>query len=339
MRTTFLALALLVACTRVEDSADPSPRPTASACFADDYVAELDLGPDYDQFQPEVGRHCAGTAHQSIEGVERIVFLGDSVMVGTPPTPPEAYVRSLLADELAERFGLAPPEWSWKEPWADERDPEEVQSGDVATCARFGARTDDLLRDGDMLERCFPEDSRSLRQLVVLTIGGNDIASITSDGLEGIAPEDIWPKTREFVSLFEDAIRWLKDPERFPGGIDVVFANMHEFTDATGNTSVCPLASVAGFGGSWDDPVALEDMVVWANEQYARIAVDTGTDMVFMLESFCGHGWAHDDPEAPCYRGPNTPRWMDQTCIHPNPEGHRALADLVLSVVAGDEED
>ena len=64
-----------------------------------------------------------------------------------------------------------------------------------------------------------------------------------------------------------------------------------------------------------------------------RIAVETGTDMVFMLEHFCGHGWEHDNPESQCYMGPDTPRWIDITCIHPTPEGHQAIADMFWSVV------
>jgi hypothetical protein len=79
---------------------------------------------------------------------------------------------------------------------------------------------------------------------------------------------------------------------------------------------------VAGYGGEWDDPDALAEMVVWANEQYAKIAVDTGTDMTFLLEGFCGHGFKADDPSAVCYRGPGNQRWFDDTCIHPNPTGH-----------------
>jgi hypothetical protein len=74
-------------------------------------------------------------------------------------------------------------------------------------------------------------------------------------------------------------------------------------------------------------------MLVWANEQYLRIAVESGTDMIFMAEAFCGHGFNHDDPTSPCYRGPETDRWFDLTCIHPNPTGHTELANMFLSVV------
>ena len=92
-------------------------------------------------------------------------------------------------------------------------------------------------------------------------------------------------------------------------------------------------ASAAGFGEPWEDQQALEDMVVWANEQYMAIAVDNAADMIFSLESFCGHGFRRDDPTSRCYRGPGAPRWFDDTCIHPNAEGHQALADMFFAVV------
>ena len=80
-------------------------------------------------------------------------------------------------------------------------------------------------------------------------------------------------------------------------------------------------------------PDDLADMVIWANEQYAKIAVDTGSDMIFLLEEFCGHGFNADNPSAPCYRGPGTPTWFDLTCIHPNPTGHQHITDMFMAVV------
>jgi len=68
-------------------------------------------------------------------------------------------------------------------------------------------------------------------------------------------------------------------------------------------------------------------------EEFMSIAVDTRTDMLFLLESFCGHGYNHDNPNSRCYRGPDAELWFDLTCIHPNPTGHRAIADMMMSVV------
>ena len=66
--------------------ADPDPL-TASWCFRGQLDPERP-GPDYDQFSPVIGSHCLGTNHQDIRGVQKLVFVGDSVTKGTPPTLP-----------------------------------------------------------------------------------------------------------------------------------------------------------------------------------------------------------------------------------------------------------
>src|SRR5206468_8946026 len=105
------------------------------------------------------------------------------------------------------------------------------------------------------------------------------------------------------AQLMRDAILWLKDPTRFPNGSYVVFGNVYEYTDATGDMASCPAASLSGFSGTWAQGT---NAVTHFQEQYMKIAVDTKSDMVFMLENFCGHGYHHDDPKSQCYRGPNT---------------------------------
>ena len=111
-----------------------------------------------------------------------------------------------------------------------------------------------------------------------------------------------------------------------------MLGNMYEFTDGTGATNACVAAGLGGIQ-PWQDKQAQADMVIWANEQYRQIDVETGADMIFNLELFCGHGFNNDNPASPCYRGPDTERWFDDTCIHPNPTGHQQLADMFLAVV------
>ena len=328
------------------DAGDPAPNPDPTApdagqtgdtpvrnCFDGVFMNPLPSdGPDYDQFGPTVGSHCNGTNHQNIQGVERVVFLGDSVTVGTPPTGSGSFYRSQLAGALAQQFGLDAPNGLWEQVNVFEGVALMQESGDFSSCAKWGARTDDLLRDNDQIESCIPPGERDKTTLVVMTTGGNDIANITKDFNEGAAVAEIWAKTEEFVQLQREAVEWLMEPGRFPNGVYVVFANMYEFTDGTGDTASCPGAALAGYGdeaGNED----LKNMVIWANEQYMQIAVDTQTDMMFMLENFCGHGFNHDDPSVPCYRGPDSPRWFDDTCIHPNPTGHQAITNFFMSVV------
>jgi len=313
---------------------DDSVPQTVAECFDGVFANTPPIGPDYDQFGVVVGSHCQGTNHQQIDGIERVVFLGDSVTSGSPPTWHTDYYRNVLADTLATRFGLEPPGALWQAVNPFDGTTVVQDSGDFSCCSKWGARTDDLMQDNDMVLDCFPEDERSKRTLVILTIGGNDISSITQDGIEGVPYEEIWVDVEAYVQLLREAIEWFyEDPARFPGGVFVVFSNMFEYTDGTGCVDACPLAELAGFGAPWDDPDELAAMVIWANEQYASIAAETGTDMIFMLENFCGHGFYHDHPGAPCYRGPGTDCWFDLTCIHPNPAGHAAIAEMFEAVV------
>jgi lysophospholipase L1-like esterase len=316
----------------------PASDGSPTACLSAGFVNPPSITIDYDQFDPVIGSHCKGTNHQAITGVERVVFLGDSVTVGTPPTnlTPANVYRAILAELLAARFGIAAPGFGWggADPLNGVALP--ATSGAFTSCAKWGARTDDLMRDGHQVEDCIPADKRHLHHLVVMTIGGNDVNAITQDG-GGTNPAktipELWLETQGFVELLRQTVAWLKDPVNVPGGVDVVFANLHEFTDGTGDVDACPGYSLAGFQ-PWTDRQAQVDMVVWANEQYLKIAVDHGADMVFMLEHFCGHGYKRDDPAGPCYRGPGQAIWLDATCIHPNTAGHAALADLLYVTIA-----
>jgi lysophospholipase L1-like esterase len=318
------------------DDAAPAPDAsaprTAASCFQFANPNPLG-GPDYDQFHPVVGSHCMGTNHQDIHDVERVVFLGDSITVGTPPTPSDQFYRSRLAERLAVRFHLPQPNPLWREVNLIDGVALLQDDGTFASCARYGARTDDLMQDRQSVEDCLPEDQRGRRTLVIITMGGNDLDSLTQHALQGASVDELWAQTRDFVQLMSDAVHWIKEPGRFPNGVYVIFANMYEYTDGTGDVQSCPAAGIAGLGGPLPDAQALADMVIWANEQYMRIAVETGSDMIFLLENFCGHGYHHDDPNAPCYRGPNTEQWFDLTCIHPNPAGHQAISDMFMAVV------
>src|SRR5262245_55424568 len=117
---------------------------TAAECFAD--MAGPVAGPDYDQFGPVIGSHCHGTNHQDITGVEKVVFLGDSITAGTPPTLPNQYYREVLKGMLEQSFGPL----------------------DVADCSAWGARTDDLLLGKQEIDQCFP-GVEPKRTLVVMT--------------------------------------------------------------------------------------------------------------------------------------------------------------------------
>lgn len=317
------------------DDDDSGPQGLGPLCFPEIWDPAVP-GPDYDQFSPVPGSHCLGTNHQSIQGVERVVFVGDSVTVGTPPTLDADFYRSRLTEALAAEFGLEVPGWPW--PGVDWFSGTALAAldggGDFASCAKWGARADDLLRDNTQIEECLPEAERDKTTLVIMTVGGNDIASLTQAGAEGVPTADLWLQVQQWVQDMEDAVEWLVEPGRFPNGVYVIFSNNFEFTDATGDVESCKFASFGGFENTpWEDPTAQESLVVWAMEQYMRIAVETGTDLIWMLEHFCGHGYRRDDPAGRCYRGPDAELWFDLTCIHPNPAGHGEISDMFMAVV------
>jgi lysophospholipase L1-like esterase len=265
--------------------------------------------PAYDDFEPVVGRHCSGTNHQDISGVEKVVYLGDSVTEGTWPTLEEDFYRSRLTVSLEAEYGGI----------------------EVDRCSAYGARTDDLLREPhQQILSCFP-DVELKTTLVVMTIGGNDMFAAAEDLRDGVDADSIAGLLDQAYLDLEDAIRWFDDhSERFPNGVFVIFSNIYEYTDATGDMGSCPTAEILGFPGQVPE---MRDAYVWINEQYMRLAVQTQRDMLFSLEQFCGHGFFNEDPNNECYRGPSTERWFDDTCIHPTPAGHTQIAKMFMDVV------
>ncbi|MEM6992767.1 MAG: SGNH/GDSL hydrolase family protein [Myxococcota bacterium] len=315
-----------------------NPPGAVAECFEGLYVNSIDgLGPDYDQFRATPGSHCQGTDHQDIAGVQRAVFLGDSVTVGTPPWAGVQYYRSLVADALEAEFGLQfgqgflQDETTWKGANVFEGQAGVIRSGDFAACAEWGARTDDLTPT--QIPQCFEEGDFDATTLVIMTMGGNDIANMTKNAIDGATMEEMWAQAQEMVDLKREAVEWLVEPDRFPNGVFVVFANVYEFTDGTGEVESCDVSALAGFDQPVPAPDDLADVVVWIQEQYMDIAVSTSTDMVFMFEGFCGHGFNADNPEAPCYRGPGNENWFDFTCTHPNDVGHIELADMFVQTI------
>jgi lysophospholipase L1-like esterase len=315
----------------VDAPLDAPPKLTMVDCYEQMFPNYTTAELDYDQFSPTINTACAGTNHQQITGVERVVFLGDSVTTGTPPAAAHESYRARLAGMLAQKFGLQAPDGFWQAVNPLSGEGLIMESGDFASCAKWGARADDLMQDNDQVVRCIPPNQRGKRTLVIMTVGGNDIAAIAKAGGEGASLATTTAMAVDEVRLVRETIEWLKTPGRFPNGVFVVFNTIHEYTDATGDTASCAIGAAAY--QPWPDPQDLRDLVIWINEQHVSIAVDTQTDIVFMLENFCGHGFHNTDPAAPCYRGPNTARWLDDTCIHPNAVGHGELANLMKKVI------
>lgn len=318
--------------TSSDSSGGETGEPPGVACIDDQYVNGPSPGPNYNDFDVELGSHCQGTNQQDITEIERVVFVGDSVTVGTPPTGAADFYRSLVADELATMFGLQPPEFLWQQYDPIGGTSVLQESGDFASCAVWGARNDDLLTQ---LGDCFAPEDFQMRTLVITTMGGNDGAALAKDYLDGVPLATVLEELDMMVAHHEMAIDWLVgDPGTFPNGVFVVNANVYEFTDATLDFLSCPAAGSAGFNSNPEVPEILLGSLKLINEEYARIAAENGTDLVFMSEGFCGHGYHSTDPASPCYRGEGNENWFDFTCIHPTPSGHGALADMFINVIA-----
>jgi len=265
-------------------------------------------GPDYDKYKPTIAKSCSGTNHQKITGIEKLVFLGDSVTTGTPPSLPNEIYRTRVGEGIKARFGAGV---------------------EIADCSKWGARTDDYLEGGNQIAQCFPSGVEAKKTLVVMTMGGNDIAAWAKDKL---STADAKVQADLAADRLEAAIDWMQAPGRFTKGVNIVFANVYEYTDTSGDLASCPASSLAGMSGSWAQGTPA---IVHFLERYMQIATQTKTDMIFLMETFCGHGYKRNDPSLQCYRGPGAELWFDLTCIHPTPKGHEQISKLFLSVVDG----
>lgn len=293
-------------------------------CFPD--IGDAAAGfPVYDGLGAVVPDHCMGTDHQEVDFIEKVVFLGDSITAGTPPTPDVDFYRNELSGLLQERFG---PDL------------------EIVDCSEFGARADDLLQHEDrQLNLCFPEGVEEKRTLLIMTMGGNDMMAAAELIAAGGTEADATALVQEALDYTDEAFAWIREgsdldgpaPERstrFPAGVFMVFSNVYEFTDATGDLGSCPMAATLGF-----DYVIpqLRDGYVWVSEAYMELSVRYRFDLILMLEQFCGHGYHAGEEDNECFRGADAELWFDGTCIHPNPTGHEVISDMFFTVVTDGE--
>jgi lysophospholipase L1-like esterase len=321
------------------DTAEPDDTADSGEPEPEDCHDRLALGngfsvaPDYASVAATVNSSCTGTDHQNIEGVQRVVFLGDSVTVGTPPNTVERFYRNQVAAWAVSRWGLQEPDYLWG--WYDviAGTGYQMESGDFAVCAKFGGRTDDLMEDNNQIIDCIPEDKAGLTTLVVMTVGGNDLFALADDYYEGVPEADLIASTEKEMQNLRDAVTWITtDKTRFPGKMYVVFANMYEFTDGFGEVEACPGADLVGYHYDLSN-AQIAERLAWMQGEMLSIAVDTETDMIFLGEAFCGHGYNADDASGRCYRGADSPLWFDESCFHPNNDGHDAIAGLFQSTI------
>ena len=173
------------------------------SCFAEQLPDGEPLV-DYDALGAVIGSHCMGTNHQDIVDVERVVFVGDSIAVGTPPTPNAQWYRNIMADALAARFGLEAPDRVWRLANVIDGVALSRESGDFACCAKWGARTDDMTRPPhEQMQTCIPENQRHKRTLIVMTVGGNDFFAWAQDLVDGTSEETLRAMAEQAVTDIE----------------------------------------------------------------------------------------------------------------------------------------
>jgi len=282
-----------------EDDAGPDP-------IEDPAVDETDAAPDVvedpsdaDEDGPTGLVDELGTDNQDITGVERVIFLGDSITATPYLTPPWS---DRIRDDLQTLFGAGT---------------------EIVNYAEWGARTEHV-RD-DQLPRI--DTSSTKRTLILMTIGGNDALQVIGE------PADVsLAHMEEKVAILDGIIAWIMDPAHFPGGVYLVFSNMYDPTDGEGDFTHC------GIGVTYEDWPALPEVEPIANGWFLDLAMTYHVDMLDMHGLFLGHGYNNNDttnpwycnrcePDCPC------PRWFDLSCIHPNSEGHEALAGFFLAII------
>ena len=332
-----MLLYLILGCAEIElapeqpvQTSDNSPSLRYEQCFPH-IVENFDI--QYiDLDQEKLTSTCAGTFTQDFSDIEHVIFLGDSVTVGTYPTLNEEFYRPRLAEKLADKYDLELPDEDWYAVSYNSGQTLVQSSGDFSSCAKLGAKTSHLIRSSGQLEACFTDDLRDKKLLVIMTMGGNDLHELTEKVVHEYPEEALWDVAYETTDNMRKGLEWLNDAEKFPKGISVVYANLYEFTDATGDAAACPLSEVVSLNVDIDDPI-LEEITIWIEKEYREIGKEHGFDMLFLMENFCGHGFHHDNPESRCYLGPDAERWFDNTCLHPTPKGHEVISDMFFSVI------
>lgn len=281
-----------------EVDTEPEPEPPGGYAMCWPELEEV-MSISIDALGLPVPDHCAGTGQQEFAGIERVVFFGDSITAGVGGGATGGY-RRLLSTWLQQTY----------------------PGVQIDNCSVGGAVNRDLLVN--QIPQCFPEPE-DRKTLVIFTSGGNDVFPLA---LGRRSVERAQGDVERIVGELRDALAFLTDPENTPGGVRIIYANIYEFTDATGNLESCQrLAGV--LRGVWLDGITIYGQL---QNGYAQAAVDFGADMMFLEEPFCGHGHNRLDPEGPCFFRAGD-LWLDDDCIHPNGLGHTKIYESFRTII------
>ena len=240
-----------------------------------------------------------GTNNQDITGVERVIFLGDSITAALYIPPP--WSTRIQGDLRALWPGV-----------------------EIHNYAVGGAKTDDVYNDqiGNI------DTDSTKKTLIMMTIGGNDALQVMGEDSE----TSLAHMQEKFDNYLVPTIEFLTDAGNFPGGSFVILANVYDPTDGVGDFTHCGLGV---FAEDWPE---VDELAATLNSWYLDLCMEKGIDMLDTYMLFAGHGFNNDDPENEFYCNrcePDCPcpRWYDLTCIHPNADGHTSLAGFFYEMI------
>jgi lysophospholipase L1-like esterase len=152
--------------------------------------------------------------------------------------------------------------------------------------------------------------------LVTVTSGGNDLQAAAQQAIKGTDGTYIAAMTTNIDSF----LAAITATGRFGAGVEVyiLFANIYDPTDKSGNFMSCPLPlsllssnDAAGIWTRWNAPFTSEA------PKYPNVVIEP------LYDTFLGHG-IHD-----------TDNWFYTDCIHPDTKGHHQIRRMFWKALTG----
>jgi lysophospholipase L1-like esterase len=176
-----------------------------------------------------------------------------------------------------------------------------------------GSQTKDLVGQVSGLAKSLPGPI-----LVTVTSGGNDLRAAAPDAVKGTDGMYITALTTN-IDGFLAAIT---ASDRFGSGVEVyvLFANIYDPTDKTGDFTTCPFPLTL-----YNSPNAVPIFNRWNMPFTSELPKYHNSVVEPLYDAFLGHG-IHD-----------MDNWFFNDCIHPNTKGHHQLRRLFWKALTGQD--
>ena len=241
------------------------------------------------------------------DDVRRVVFMGDSVTLGTLPDNDGFPSYAELLESNDETM------------WPGGDDLEEVWGNlQVLNLATVGALASELHTEQiPTLHSTLNDMSLEGGTLVFITIGGNDMENV--DSVVGIGAETADVVGAELAVVAEH----FQNPAHFPDGAWVFVGNTYDPSGEGDKAGDCYEGLTATF---------MDEELSGYNDRLLDWAQDANFALVDFYGHFRQHGYGDLDPEATAPLDPNPPHWF-ATCSQPNARGHHEIRSLFWDVV------